>query len=323
MDDERLLARTLPPEQMQDHVARTALAALEQILSDVFALAAHPGPKRTPRLPPSYDGAFLGEPAAGPPGPGARGACEQLMAARWSRWCVVMRRVAREESTIAPSHPVVIHSASGAPVESRKEATPVVTAGTRKLVESSIGRVCVRMISQTLPISARRRRRRGKCCIHGLARVQVPGGASRSVSRKQQRTPRRRTQTPVSTRVGEVLVDARAIGAEERTKTVCGTSWSPPAVEKAEEVGRGRTRRRSIRSARLPSLLSVSLRLPSLSGDERKRRSVSTSVDEARTRNHMSVLLVDLFTTSRQCASASGACGCKCGAVERILCVLA
>ena len=119
VDDERLLARTLPPEQMQDHVARTALAALEQILSDVFALAARtlaPSGRLVFLLPTTEP--FSANLLPAHPGLVLEGACEQLMAARWSRWCVVMRRVASEESTIAPSHPVVIHSASGAPVES-------------------------------------------------------------------------------------------------------------------------------------------------------------------------------------------------------------
>ena len=102
MDDERLLGRKLPIEQMQAHVPRTAHASIEQILSDLFALAVRtlvPGgrlvfllPTTEPfseRLLPPHAGLVL------------EGQHEQVMAARWSRWCITMRRLAGGESGMA------------------------------------------------------------------------------------------------------------------------------------------------------------------------------------------------------------------------------
>jgi hypothetical protein len=91
--DERYTSRTLPQSMMEGHVPRRALAELETILTDLFALA------RT-RL--AYGGRLVFllpttapfEPSLLPPHPGLifEAASEQLMAARWSRWVVVLRR---------------------------------------------------------------------------------------------------------------------------------------------------------------------------------------------------------------------------------------
>ena len=93
VDDAALLTRAMPAEHLVDHVPRCALAALEQILSDLFSLAAatlRVGGRLVFLLP-------CTEPFAAsllPPHEGLQleSACEQPMAARWSRWCVVMVR---------------------------------------------------------------------------------------------------------------------------------------------------------------------------------------------------------------------------------------
>ena len=93
--DERYIDRTLPAEKMDAHVPRRALAELEQILADLFALAAR-SLVRGGRLVFLLPTTARFTPSLLPPHPGLEleGASEQLMAARWSRWVVVMRRAA-------------------------------------------------------------------------------------------------------------------------------------------------------------------------------------------------------------------------------------
>ena len=107
--DERFIGRTLPQDMMDNHVPRRALAALDQILGDIFRLAVSnlvPGGRLvfllpttepfSPSLLPAHDGLIF------------EGACEQLMAARWSRWVVVMRR-AQGAAAVPPPSALVYH----------------------------------------------------------------------------------------------------------------------------------------------------------------------------------------------------------------------
>ena len=100
--DERLISRELPAELMEGHVARTAIAALEQLLGDLFAFSARslvPGGRLVFLLPTTEP--FTASLLPAHPGLELETACEQLMAARWSRWVVVMRksRGAEEDHT--------------------------------------------------------------------------------------------------------------------------------------------------------------------------------------------------------------------------------
>ena len=94
--DERLLARTLPAEHVESHVPRTALASIERILSDLFALAAATlvdGGRLVFLLPTTVP--FTESVLPAHPSLVLEEASEQQMAARWSRWCVTLRRVSR------------------------------------------------------------------------------------------------------------------------------------------------------------------------------------------------------------------------------------
>ena len=91
------------PAPRRWQVPRTALAAFDTILIDLFALAERslvPGGRLVFLLPTTlpFSEALL------PPHPtlALEGAYEQCMAARWSRWCVVLRRrTAAEEAAAA------------------------------------------------------------------------------------------------------------------------------------------------------------------------------------------------------------------------------
>lgn len=97
LDDAPLTSRTLAEAQREGHVPRTATVGLETILSDLFRLAGAslvPGGRLVFLLPCTLP---LAESLALlPPHPDLEvvGASEQRMAARWSRWCLTMRRVA-------------------------------------------------------------------------------------------------------------------------------------------------------------------------------------------------------------------------------------
>jgi len=97
LDDAPLSERTLEEAQLASHVPRTAAAPLEAILADLFSLATAslvPGGRLVFLLPCTLP---LAESLAHlPPHPTLEvvGACEQRMAARWSRWCVTMIRSA-------------------------------------------------------------------------------------------------------------------------------------------------------------------------------------------------------------------------------------
>ena len=112
--DERFTNRELPESVMDSHVPRRALAALEQILSDLFLLSTRSltmGGRLVFLLPTTTS--FT--PSMLPPHPGLvlEGASEQLMAARWSRWVVVMRRTAAGEAPDEPPAAVVLYYADG------------------------------------------------------------------------------------------------------------------------------------------------------------------------------------------------------------------
>ncbi|KAL1496130.1 hypothetical protein AB1Y20_014751 [Prymnesium parvum] len=110
MDDAPLLERLLPEAQREGHVPRTALAAVDTILVDLFALAERclaVGGRLVFLLPTTlpFSEALL------PPHTLLRleGAYEQRMAARWSRWCVVMRRCTAEEAAAARGEAAAPH----------------------------------------------------------------------------------------------------------------------------------------------------------------------------------------------------------------------
>ena len=96
LDDAPLTDRTLGESQVADHIPRRAQASLDLVLVDLFALAARTlvvGGRLVFLLPCSLP--IAESLALMPPHPGLvlEETCEQKMAARWSRWCVVMRRV--------------------------------------------------------------------------------------------------------------------------------------------------------------------------------------------------------------------------------------
>ena len=135
--DERFISRTLPEEMMGHHIPKKALAALETILSDLFDLSRR-GLVDGGRLVFLLPTTARFEPSLLPEHPGLlfEGASEQLMAARWSRWVVVMRRVYDEQkqpNTTNPTPRLYYHDGSFADVSVDGRAGDAVSAASQEL----------------------------------------------------------------------------------------------------------------------------------------------------------------------------------------------
>ena len=97
--DEKLLSRAIEEHHLASHVPKTALAPIEHILADLFLLAEGSlvdGGRLVFLLPTTAP--FTEAMLLAPPSLVFEGAFEQMMAARWSRWCITMRRRPRDVS---------------------------------------------------------------------------------------------------------------------------------------------------------------------------------------------------------------------------------